>query len=66
MLHCGSRIAKLFRSPGLNTSDEESDEFLPWLERKAWTKISSMLWIGKSAYGRDGVQIVVIHVILKQ
>ncbi|TYH19988.1 hypothetical protein ES288_A05G396300v1 [Gossypium darwinii] len=77
MLHCGSRIAKLFRSPvtppfnfprrllikfefsslfqakGLNTSDEESDEFLPWLERKAWTKISSMLWIGKSAYGRS-------------
>ncbi|KAK8357029.1 hypothetical protein V6Z12_A05G393600 [Gossypium hirsutum] len=77
MLHCGSRIAKLFRSPvtppfnfprrllikfefsslfqakGLNTSDEESDEFLPWLERKARTKISSMLWIGKSAYGRS-------------
>ncbi|MBA0571940.1 hypothetical protein Golob_002309, partial [Gossypium lobatum] len=37
---------------GLNTSDEESDEFLPWLERKARTKISSMLSIGKSAYGR--------------
>ncbi|PPD86321.1 hypothetical protein GOBAR_DD16749 [Gossypium barbadense] len=77
MLHCGSRISKLCRSPvappfnfprrllikfefsslfqakGLNTSDEESDEFLPWLERKARTKISSMLSIGKSAYGRS-------------
>ncbi|MBA0666060.1 hypothetical protein Goklo_002516 [Gossypium klotzschianum] len=84
MLHCGSRISKLCRSPvtppfnfprrllikfefsslfqakvlhlslsGLNTSDEESDEFLPWLEQKARTKISSMLSIGKSAYGRS-------------
>ncbi|XP_012459235.1 uncharacterized protein LOC105779833 isoform X3 [Gossypium raimondii] len=77
MLHCGSRISKLCRSPvtppfnfprrllikfefsslfqakGLNTYDEESDEFLPWLERKARTKISSMLSIGKSAYGRS-------------
>ncbi|XP_027111140.2 ribosomal lysine N-methyltransferase 4-like isoform X1 [Coffea arabica] len=33
--------------------DEECDEdFLPWLEQKACTKISSTLSIGKSAHGR--------------
>ncbi|PQP97283.1 ribulose-1 5 bisphosphate carboxylase/oxygenase large subunit N-methyltransferase chloroplastic isoform X1 [Prunus yedoensis var. nudiflora] len=32
---------------------EELDDFLPWLERKASTKISSVLSIGKSAYGRS-------------
>ncbi|XP_028126632.1 fructose-bisphosphate aldolase-lysine N-methyltransferase, chloroplastic isoform X1 [Camellia sinensis] len=35
------------------SSDEECDNFLPWLERKAGTKISSVLSIGKSAYGRS-------------
>ncbi|KAI7999122.1 hypothetical protein LOK49_LG10G02812 [Camellia lanceoleosa] len=33
------------------SSDEECDNFLPWLERKARTKISAVLSIGKSAYG---------------
>ncbi|KAF5959485.1 hypothetical protein HYC85_000694 [Camellia sinensis] len=35
------------------SSDEECDNFLPWLERKAGMKISSVLSIGKSAYGRS-------------
>ncbi|KAM1069277.1 hypothetical protein EV2_001225 [Malus domestica] len=30
---------------------DESNEFLPWLERKAGAEISSALSIGKSAYG---------------
>ncbi|KAB2598159.1 ribosomal N-lysine methyltransferase 4 [Pyrus ussuriensis x Pyrus communis] len=30
---------------------DESDDFLPWLERKACAEISSALSIGKSAYG---------------
>ncbi|KAB2598161.1 ribosomal N-lysine methyltransferase 4 [Pyrus ussuriensis x Pyrus communis] len=30
---------------------DESDDFLPWLERKAGAEISSALSIGKSAYG---------------
>ncbi|KAL2539862.1 SET domain-containing protein [Abeliophyllum distichum] len=33
--------------------DEECDDFLMWLEHKAVTKISSVLSIGKSAYGRS-------------
>ncbi|KAL2555650.1 SET domain-containing protein [Forsythia ovata] len=33
--------------------DEECDDFLMWLEHKAGTKISSVLSIGKSAYGRS-------------
>ncbi|XVE99428.1 hypothetical protein REPUB_Repub03eG0197100 [Reevesia pubescens] len=37
----------------LNFLDEECDEFLPWLELKAGAKISSVLSIGKSAYGRS-------------
>ncbi|CAI9773980.1 unnamed protein product [Fraxinus pennsylvanica] len=32
---------------------EDYDDFLPWLERKAGTRISSVLSIGKSAYGRS-------------
>ncbi|XP_034202759.1 ribulose-1,5 bisphosphate carboxylase/oxygenase large subunit N-methyltransferase, chloroplastic isoform X2 [Prunus dulcis] len=32
---------------------EELDDFLPWLERKAGAEISSVLSIGKSAYGRS-------------
>ncbi|KAL7253051.1 hypothetical protein ACSBR1_007551 [Camellia fascicularis] len=35
------------------SSDEECDNFLPWLERKAGMEISSVLSIGKSAYGRS-------------
>lgn len=31
----------------------ECDDFLPWLERKAGVKVSSVLSIGKSAYGRS-------------
>ncbi|KAK9283295.1 hypothetical protein L1049_011532 [Liquidambar formosana] len=33
--------------------DEECDDFLPWLEQKAGVEISSVLSIGKSAYGRS-------------
>ncbi|PSS33456.1 [Fructose-bisphosphate aldolase]-lysine N-methyltransferase [Actinidia chinensis var. chinensis] len=35
------------------SSDEECDDFLPWLERKAKVEISSVTSIGKSAYGRS-------------
>ncbi|KAJ4953458.1 hypothetical protein NE237_030290 [Protea cynaroides] len=34
-------------------SREDCDEFLPWLERKAGTEISSVLSIGTSCYGRS-------------
>ncbi|KAJ1400225.1 Rubisco LSMT, substrate-binding domain [Sesbania bispinosa] len=33
--------------------DDHCDEFLPWLERKAGSTISSSLSIGKSSYGRS-------------
>ncbi|KAJ1436413.1 SET domain [Sesbania bispinosa] len=33
--------------------DDHCDEFLPWLERKAGSRISSSLSIGKSSYGRS-------------
>ncbi|KAM3698176.1 hypothetical protein ACJW31_06G169400 [Castanea mollissima] len=33
--------------------DEDCDDFLPWLEQKAGAKISSVLSIGKSAFGRS-------------
>ncbi|XP_059295583.1 uncharacterized protein LOC132048919 [Lycium ferocissimum] len=33
--------------------DEECNDFLPWLEHKAGVEISSLLSIGKSAYGRS-------------
>ncbi|KAJ8535488.1 hypothetical protein K7X08_023208 [Anisodus acutangulus] len=33
--------------------DEECNEFLPWLEHRAGVEISSLLSIGKSAYGRS-------------
>ncbi|GMJ09519.1 hypothetical protein HRI_004621100 [Hibiscus trionum] len=45
-------FSSFVQAKGLNTLDEESDEFLPWLERKAGAKISSVLSIGKSPYGR--------------
>lgn len=32
--------------------DEDCNDFLPWLENKAGVEISSLLSIGKSAYGR--------------
>ncbi|KAK9037018.1 hypothetical protein V6N11_021940 [Hibiscus sabdariffa] len=46
-------FSSLFQAKGLNTLDEESVEFLPWLERKAGAKISSVLSIGKSPHGRS-------------
>ncbi|XP_060175381.1 ribulose-1,5 bisphosphate carboxylase/oxygenase large subunit N-methyltransferase, chloroplastic isoform X6 [Lycium barbarum] len=33
--------------------DEECNDFLPWLEHEAGVEISSLLSIGKSAYGRS-------------
>ncbi|XP_047333019.1 fructose-bisphosphate aldolase-lysine N-methyltransferase, chloroplastic isoform X2 [Impatiens glandulifera] len=33
--------------------DEDCDDFLPWLEKRAGTEISSVLSIAKSAYGRS-------------
>ncbi|XP_052204837.1 ribosomal lysine N-methyltransferase 4 isoform X3 [Diospyros lotus] len=43
-----------FSSPEASCcSDEDLCDFLPWLERKAGAEISSVLSIGKSAYGRD-------------
>ncbi|CAI9091513.1 OLC1v1026569C1 [Oldenlandia corymbosa var. corymbosa] len=35
-----------------NHRDEDCDDFLPWLEQKACMQISSVLYIGKSAFGR--------------
>lgn len=32
--------------------EDDCDDFLPWLERKAGGEITSVLSIGKSAYGR--------------
>ncbi|KAH9767954.1 set domain-containing protein 4 [Citrus sinensis] len=51
--HCAK--AKLtFSSKVLHSIDDEYDgDFLPWLERKAGVEISSVLSIGKSAYGRS-------------
>ncbi|OMO69470.1 hypothetical protein CCACVL1_19481 [Corchorus capsularis] len=46
-------ISSVSRAKGLDSLDEECDEFLPWLERKAGAKIFSVLSIGKSAYGRS-------------
>ncbi|KAL0393902.1 UNVERIFIED_CONTAM: hypothetical protein Slati_4356400 [Sesamum latifolium] len=39
-------------SPEASHIDEDFNDFLPWLEQKAATKISSALSIGKSSYGR--------------
>ncbi|XP_022765263.1 uncharacterized protein LOC111310257 isoform X5 [Durio zibethinus] len=47
------KFSSLSQAKGLNSLDEECDEFLPWLEQKAGAKISSVLSIGKSAYGRS-------------
>ncbi|KAL9418946.1 hypothetical protein AB3S75_036826 [Citrus x aurantiifolia] len=51
--HCAK--AKLtFSSKVLHSIDDEYDsDFLPWLERKSGVEISSVLSIGKSAYGRS-------------
>ncbi|KAK8715739.1 hypothetical protein V6N13_043067 [Hibiscus sabdariffa] len=46
-------FSSLFQAKGLNTLDEESVDFLPWLERKAGAKVSSVLSIGKSPHGRS-------------
>ncbi|XWS07867.1 hypothetical protein CRYUN_Cryun41cG0029500 [Craigia yunnanensis] len=47
------KYIEISSSYGLNSLDEECDEFLPWLERKAGIKISPVLSIGKSAHGRS-------------
>ncbi|XP_042505869.1 fructose-bisphosphate aldolase-lysine N-methyltransferase, chloroplastic isoform X3 [Macadamia integrifolia] len=48
-LKCFSSLSKV--EPCL--SEDCDDFFLPWLERKAGTEISSVLSIGKSGYGRS-------------
>ncbi|XVE69022.1 hypothetical protein DITRI_Ditri09bG0116300 [Diplodiscus trichospermus] len=47
------KFSSLSQAQKLNSLDEQCDEFLPWLERKAGAKISPVLSIGKSAYGRN-------------
>ncbi|XP_021295624.1 uncharacterized protein LOC110425135 isoform X4 [Herrania umbratica] len=47
------KFSSLSQAKGLDSLDEECEEFLPWLERKAGVEISSVLSIGKSAYGRS-------------
>ncbi|XP_065871487.1 uncharacterized protein [Euphorbia lathyris] len=37
----------------LSHFDEETEDFLPWLERKAGVAVSSKLYIGKSPHGRS-------------
>ncbi|KAK6228096.1 SET domain - like 9 [Theobroma cacao] len=49
----GFKFSSLSQAKELDSLDEECEEFLPWLERKAGVKISSVLSIGKSAYGRS-------------
>ncbi|KAL6980441.1 hypothetical protein U1Q18_022080 [Sarracenia purpurea var. burkii] len=41
--------------------DEDCDDFLPWLEGKVGVEISSVLSIGKSAYGRSLIASKSIH-----
>ncbi|KAF7811429.1 fructose-bisphosphate aldolase-lysine N-methyltransferase, chloroplastic isoform X1 [Senna tora] len=41
--------------------DDDCDGFLPWLERKAASTISSALSIGKSSYGRSLFASRIIH-----
>ncbi|GLT70063.1 hypothetical protein SLA2020_421640 [Shorea laevis] len=68
LLGGGARITKPWRvhsplfslshllciNPKVSSSlNGECDDFLPWLEKKAGAKISSVLSIGKSAYGRS-------------
>lgn len=49
------------------TTIDNSDGFLPWLERKAGSKISSSLSIGNSSYGRySDFSLFWFHWILKQ
>ncbi|XP_022891673.1 ribosomal lysine N-methyltransferase 4-like [Olea europaea var. sylvestris] len=46
-------LSSIFSPEASHYIDEYCDDFLPWLERKAGTRISSVLSIGKSAYGRS-------------
>ncbi|KAK9913356.1 hypothetical protein M0R45_037174 [Rubus argutus] len=47
-------IIKLnFHSLPQTKVEEELDDFLPWLQRKSGTEISSALFIGKSTHGRS-------------
>ncbi|WCJ19438.1 SET domain-containing protein [Euphorbia peplus] len=41
------------QSPVSNHFHEQSQDFLPWLEKKAGVQVSSKLYIGKSPYGRS-------------
>ncbi|XP_059458750.1 ribulose-1,5 bisphosphate carboxylase/oxygenase large subunit N-methyltransferase, chloroplastic [Corylus avellana] len=47
------KLSSLSVPQGSCSLDEDCDDFLPWLEQKAGAKISSVLSIGKSAYGRS-------------
>nr|POE45781.1 serine/arginine-rich splicing factor rs2z32 [Quercus suber] len=46
-------FSSLSQHQGFCYLDEDCDDFLPWLEQKAGAKISSVLSIGKSAFGRS-------------
>ncbi|KAK4578988.1 hypothetical protein RGQ29_028876 [Quercus rubra] len=46
-------FSSLSQPQGFCYLDEDCDDFLPWLEQKAGAKISSVLSIGKSAFGRS-------------
>ncbi|KAK4351433.1 hypothetical protein RND71_030746 [Anisodus tanguticus] len=48
-----SLLARLCCHFSFSTRLEECNEFLPWLEHRAGVEISSLLSIGKSAYGRS-------------
>ncbi|KAF5467203.1 hypothetical protein F2P56_017055 [Juglans regia] len=47
------KFTSLSGPQGSRSLDEDSDNFLRWLEQKAGSQISSVLSIGKSAYGRS-------------
>ncbi|XP_041011953.1 uncharacterized protein LOC121255599 isoform X4 [Juglans microcarpa x Juglans regia] len=47
------KFTSLSEPQGSRSLDEDSDDFLRWLEQKAGSQISSVLSIGKSAYGRS-------------
>ncbi|XP_037497876.1 N-lysine methyltransferase setd6 isoform X2 [Jatropha curcas] len=46
-------FSSISKSRVLNHLDEECEDFLPWLERKAGIEVSSKLYVGKSSYGRS-------------
>ncbi|KAI3468384.1 hypothetical protein Pfo_025047 [Paulownia fortunei] len=55
LFHRCSISSELFTSisaPKASHTDEDCNDFLPWLEHKAGAEISSVLSIGKSSYGR--------------